>query len=110
MTDPTPPAAGEPEDAAPVLTSEYWIGYYNGKAAAMRNIGTVRRTELVSTRGLERMLKWINVLWWMALATFAGSFTWSVVDHAVSGWSWWSLGAWCVLIPQHLIDRYRQKR
>lgn len=72
MTDPTPPAAGEPEDVQPVETSEYWIGYYNGKAAAMRNLGTIRRIELERSR--RRLRRSIGVLLVIDLAVFAAGF------------------------------------
>jgi hypothetical protein len=44
--------AVEPTDAVPdpVTGEAYWIGYYNGKAAAMRNLGTLRRIELERSR------------------------------------------------------------
>lgn len=48
MTEP------EPMDAAQRESLEYWNGYYQGKAAAMRNIGVIRRTYL-TPRGPRRV-------------------------------------------------------
>ena len=72
MTGPTPPAAGEPMDRAQRESMEYWNGYYQGKAAAMRNLGAIRRIELAQTR--RRLRRSIGVLLAIDLAVFAAGF------------------------------------
>lgn len=55
MTGVRPEDPAEPMDRAQRESMEYWNGYYQGKAAAMRNMGVIRRTELVmATRRTDR--------------------------------------------------------
>lgn len=64
-----------PQDAIPdpVRSSDYWTGYYQGKDAAMRNIGTIRRTELVAARTARRRDGWVTAWFWLLVVLVAAS-------------------------------------
>lgn len=93
MTGPTPPAAGEPEDVQPDETSEYWIGYYDGKAAAMRILGTVYRTHRDLDSRIERRGSRVWRLFYFFATLSTAGFAWNIAISSPSWWIYLSQGA-----------------
>lgn len=92
MTEP------EPMDTAQRQSTEYWNGYYQGKAAAMRNMGVIRRTELDQMRRVHRYLAWADAGFWLFASGSVAATLWAWTAGPVPPWAWMMLGSTFTMI------------
>jgi hypothetical protein len=92
----------EPEDTTPdpVETEEYWLGYWNGKKAAMDNLAVVYSTHRDLSVRLERRESLVWTWFWLSAAVATAGFFWNLALGSPPWWMYLGQGtvlgtAWC---------------
>lgn len=101
----------DPQDAIPdpVARSEYWTGYYAGKAAAMENLGVVYRTHLDLSRRRSRPGKWATVTFWSLITVVAADQLVTYLAGDYSRWDAFNNGVMLTLVLMR-VTRLRYPR
>lgn len=92
----------EPMDEAQRQSTEYWNGYYQGKAAAMRNVGSIQRTWFEQSRRTQRRLRWAEVMFWVFASGSIAATLWALKLGTVPPWAWMMLGSTFTMIGSKL--------
>lgn len=94
----------EPEDidTARVKSAEYWDGYYQGKATAMRNVGHIQLTWFEASRRTRRVSLGAEVGFWVFASISTGCFLWALAISTPPYWAWMMQGSTFTMVGTKL--------